>query len=141
VLPAGPGETMRGQDQPGGNRRGLLVSVGSVGVVVTSARKTAQADAASIGTGNTLRQAGHRMRELGVAALAVCGEDGQFQGIISRDMVVQSIAAGGDPKMVTVGEVACHAPTRSQTVRQAGPLPDAGNGAKDKLCQPLAITG
>jgi CBS domain-containing protein len=73
---------------------------------VTSAVDTAQADVAGIGNGKTLRWAGHRMRELGVAALAVCGEDGQFLGIITEGMVVDSIAAGSDPKTVTVGEVA-----------------------------------
>src|SRR5215472_15022476 len=46
------------------------------------------------------------MRELGVAALVVRAENGEVRGTISRDMVVRSIAAGGDPKTVTVGEVA-----------------------------------
>jgi CBS domain-containing protein len=75
-------------------------------VAMTSMGDTAEADVVRIGTGKTLRRAGHRMRELGVAALAVCGEDGQFLGIITRGMVVDSIAAGSDPKTVTVGEVA-----------------------------------
>jgi len=45
------------------------------------------------------------MRELGVAALDVRWEDGELHGVISRDMVVERIAAGADPKTVTVGEV------------------------------------
>jgi CBS domain-containing protein len=73
---------------------------------VTSTGKTAEADTACIDAGETLRQAGHLMRELGVAALRVRGEDGTFQGTISRDMMIRRIAAGGDPKTVTVGEVA-----------------------------------
>lgn len=77
---------------------------------MTSTRKTTQADVAYIGEGETLQQAGHRMRELGMAVLPVCGEDGRPQGIITQDMVVGSIAAGGDPKTVTVGEVTCQAP-------------------------------
>lgn len=68
--------------------------------------ETADADVVSIGENQTLRQAGHRMRELGVAALAVCGENGELRGVISRDMVINSIAAGRDPKTVTVGEAA-----------------------------------
>jgi hypothetical protein len=68
--------------------------------------KAAEADVAYIDAGETLRQAGHLMRELGVGALVVRGENGKVQGTISRDMVVRRIAAGSDPKTVTVGEVA-----------------------------------
>lgn len=82
--------------------------------------KTAEADVAYIGTGDTLRQAGHRMSELGVAVLPVCGEDGRHAGIVTRDMVVESIAAGGDPKTVTVGEVASHAQVPSRPARWQG---------------------
>src|SRR5262249_38100833 len=63
----------------------------------------------------TLRQAGHLMRELGVGALAVRGENGKIQGTISSDTLVRRIAAGGDPKTVTVGDVAAlppHIPAR-----------------------------
>ena len=73
---------------------------------MTSTGKAAEADVAYIDAGKTLRQAGHLMRELGVGALGVRGENGEVQGIISRDMVVRRIAAGGDPRTVTVGEVA-----------------------------------
>lgn len=73
---------------------------------MTSTGKAAQADAAYIDAGKTLRQAGHLMRELGVVALGVRGENGKIAGTISSDMVIRRIAAGGDPKMVTVGEVA-----------------------------------
>ena len=52
---------------------------------------------AYIDAGKTLRQAGHLMRELGVGALRVRGEDGTIQGTISGDMVVRRIAAGDDP--------------------------------------------
>lgn len=72
---------------------------------MTRTGEPAQAEMACIGEGETLRQAGHRMRELGVGKLGVRRENGEFQGVISRDMVVESIAAGGDPKTVTVGEV------------------------------------
>jgi CBS domain-containing protein len=90
-----------------------------MGVAVIGTSKAAKADGAYIDPGKTLRQAGHLMRELGVAALVVRAENGEVRGTISRDMVVRSIAAGGDPKTVTVGEVASggaahrRAPTRS----------------------------
>jgi CBS domain-containing protein len=82
---------------------------------VTSTGKTAKADLACIGAEETLRQAGHLMRELGVGTLGVRGKSGEIQGIISRDMVVESIAAGGDPKTVTVGEVMSFRPARDGT--------------------------
>ena len=63
----------------------------------------AEADVAYTGPGETLWQAGYRMRQLEVAALPVRGEDGKFQGIITRDMVAERMAAGGDPKTITVG--------------------------------------
>jgi CBS domain-containing protein len=73
---------------------------------VTSTGKAAKADAAYIDAGDTLRQAGHLMRELGVGTLVVRAANGEVRGTISRDMVVRRIAAGGDPRTVTVGEVA-----------------------------------
>ncbi len=71
-----------------------------------STGKAAKADVGYIDVGQTLRQAGHLMRELGVGTLVVRAENGEVCGTISRDMVVRRIAAGGDPKTVTVGEVA-----------------------------------
>jgi CBS domain-containing protein len=77
---------------------------------VTSTGEAAEADVAYIDAGKTLRQAGHLMRELGVGALGVRGENGKIQGTISSDMLIRRIAAGGDPKTVTVGEVAALPP-------------------------------
>src|SRR5215475_6725151 len=104
-----------------------------MGVAVIGTGKAAKVDAAYIDQGETLRQAGHLMRELGVAVLVVRDENGEVRGTISRDMVVRSIAAGGDPKTVTVGEVASagvahrRAPGRSAgagvTRRHHGPGP------------------
>ena len=72
--------------------------------------KTAIADSACIGEGQTLRQAGHLMRELGVGELRVRGEDGELCGVIDEDMMVKRIAAGGDPKTVTVAEALRRSP-------------------------------
>ena len=97
---------------------------------MTSTGKTAEADVDYIDAGETLRQAGHLMRELGVGALGVRGENGRIQGTISRDMVVRRIAAGGDPKSVTVGEVAgVAAPARKPRLaarEDDGPAADTG---------------
>jgi CBS domain-containing protein len=79
---------------------------------VTSTGKTAEVDTAYIDAGQTLRQAGHLMRKLGVGALEVRGDNDEVKGTISSDMVVRRIAAGGDPTTVTVGEVATAVPAR-----------------------------
>ena len=94
---------------------------------MTSTGKTAEADTAYIDAGQTLRQAGHLMRKLGVGALKVRGDNGDVQGTISSDMVVRRIAAGGDPKTVTVGEVATAVPPR---VAPAAPRPASSHGTR-----------
>jgi CBS domain-containing protein len=99
---------------------------------VTSRGKAAKADVAYIGAGETLRRAGHLMRELGVGALDVRGENGEIQGTISRDMVVKRIAAGGDPKMVTVGEVARAAPRRRRAAARSATTAGRGAGTGDQ---------
>jgi len=95
---------------------------------VTSTGKATEADVAYVDAGETLRQAGHLMRELGVGALRVRGEDGTFQATISRDMMVRRIAAGDDPKTVTVGEVAAR-PARPD--RAAGQRADHGAAPRE----------
>ena len=118
----------RGHGGPGGDgKRGLWFGWRQQGVAVTSTGKAAEADVAYVDAGETLRQAGHLMRELGVGALRVRGEDGKFQGTISPDMMVRRIAAGGDPKTVTVGEVAAgHAGRPGHSRGAAGPPGDHG---------------
>ena len=100
-----------------------------------STGKTAEADMAYIDAGQTLRQAGHLMRKLGVGALKVRGDNGDVQGTISSDMVIRRIAAGGDPKTVTVGEVASAA-SAGRSARPA--LPAARPGARRSSSEPLA---
>jgi len=90
---------------------------------VNSTGKAAQADMAYIDVGKTLRQAGHLMRELGVGTLVVRAENGEVRGTISHDMVVRRIAAGGDPKTVTVEEVAS-----AGTAHRRAPGNSAGAG-------------
>ena len=92
---------------------------------MTSTGKAAEADAVYIDAGQTLRQAGHLMRKLGVGALKVRGDNGDVQGTISSDMVVRRIAAGGDPKTVTVGEVAS-----AVSARRRAPAHPPGDAAR-----------
>jgi CBS domain-containing protein len=86
-----------------------------LGEAVASSGETAYADAASIDEGETLRQAGHLMRELGVGTLGVRRENGELRGVISQEMVVENIAAGRDPKTVTVAEAVAFIPSRART--------------------------
>ena len=86
---------------------------------MTSTGKAAEADTACIDAEQTLRQAGHLMRELGVGTLKVRWNNGDVQGTISSDMLVRRIAAGGDPKTVTVGEVASVVSTRRDAPARA----------------------
>lgn len=70
------------------------------------AQQITDAGVACVAGHETLRQAGHRMSDLGLGALPVRGDDGQIQGVLSRDMVVACIAAGGDPAIVTATDIA-----------------------------------
>ena len=85
---------------------------------MTSTRGNTEAEAAYIGKWETLRQTGHRMRQLQVAALPASGEDGKFQGIITRALVAKAIAAGGDLQSVTVREVASKRWSPPSAIRQ-----------------------
>lgn len=95
----------------------------SRGSRLTSRGKAEKAERAYIDAAETLRQAGHLMRELGIGALDVRGENGEIRATISRDMVVQRIAAGGDPRTVTVGEVARAVPARRRAAPRSGRTP------------------
>jgi CBS domain-containing protein len=55
----------------------------------------------------TLAAAAEMMRDLHVGALPICGPDNRLHGIITdRDIVVNVIAEGLDPQMMTAGEMA-----------------------------------
>ena len=66
-------------------------------------------DAACVGEHETLAAAAQRMRDLGVGALPICGDDDRLCGILTdRDIVIKCVAAGDDPKSVTAGALAQH---------------------------------
>jgi len=67
------------------------------------------------------------MRELGVAVLPVYGADGRRQGTVSQDMIVRRIAVGGDPRVVTVGELAPPPVPPRQPQRARAALPAAAS--------------
>jgi CBS domain-containing protein len=55
----------------------------------------------------TLVDAARKMRDLGVGALPICGEDDRLKGMLTdRDITVRVVAEGKDPGSVKVSELA-----------------------------------
>jgi CBS domain-containing protein len=74
---------------------------------MSKARDIMNPGAQCIGENDTLDQAARLMRDLDVGALPICGEDNRLMGIITdRDIVVQCIAAGSDPRSATARQLA-----------------------------------
>ena len=54
---------------------------------------------------DTVQQAAQKMKDLGVGALPICGDDNRLKGMITdRDIVVNCVADGKDPNSVKVEE-------------------------------------
>ena len=74
---------------------------------MTTAREIMHTGATCVGEHETLTTAAQHMRELGVGALPICGDDDRLHGMITdRDIVIKCIAAGRDPSTTTAGELA-----------------------------------
>ncbi|MGV0645187.1 CBS domain-containing protein [Mycolicibacterium sp. XJ2546] len=74
---------------------------------MTTARDVMHAGATCIGEHETLAAAAQHMRDLGVGALPICGDDDRLHGMITdRDIVIKCVAAGHDPNVMTAGELA-----------------------------------
>ena len=74
---------------------------------MTTARDIMHAGATCIGEHETLTAAAQQMRDLGVGALPICGEDDRLHGMLTdRDVVTKGLAAGLDPATTTVGQLA-----------------------------------
>ncbi|MFF4762641.1 CBS domain-containing protein [Streptomyces sp. NPDC001292] len=73
---------------------------------MTTAREIMHTGATCVQESETLEDAARRMRELDVGALPICGPDDRLHGIITdRDIVVQCLAKGRDPRTMTAGEL------------------------------------
>jgi Predicted signal-transduction protein containing cAMP-binding and CBS domains len=60
-----------------------------------------------IGENDNLHKAARMMRDLGVGALPICGEDDRLKGIITdRDIVIKCCAEGRDLTTTRAGELA-----------------------------------
>jgi CBS domain-containing protein len=74
---------------------------------MTTAKDIMRAGAQCIGQQQTLAEAARMMRDLGVGALPICGEDDRLHGIITdRDIVIKCLAEGRDPTRMTAEELA-----------------------------------
>ncbi|MFC7496413.1 MULTISPECIES: CBS domain-containing protein [unclassified Nocardioides] len=73
------------------------------GRTMTTARDIMSGGAECARTSDTLSDAARKMKDLDVGALPICGDDNRLHGVITdRDIVVDCIAADGDPKTTTV---------------------------------------
>jgi CBS domain-containing protein len=75
--------------------------------LMTTARDIMTGGVQCVDVGETLVQAAQKMRDLGVGALPICGEDHRLKGMLTdRDIVVNCIADGIDPSTKTAGDLA-----------------------------------
>jgi CBS domain-containing protein len=74
---------------------------------MTKARDVMTKGVECAGVNDTVTDAAQKMRDLGVGALPICGEDNRLKGMITdRDIVLQCVAEGMDTTSVKVEEYA-----------------------------------
>ena len=74
---------------------------------MTTARDIMTHDVECASVNETLVDAARKMRDLGVGALPICGEDDRLKGMLTdRDITVRVVAEGKDPGSVKVSELA-----------------------------------
>jgi len=74
---------------------------------MTTAREIMTGGVECASVNDTVADAARKMRELGVGALPICGEDNRLKGVITdRDIVVNCVAEGLDATEVKVEQYA-----------------------------------
>ncbi|MDH6115265.1 CBS domain-containing protein [Kitasatospora sp. MAP12-15] len=74
-----------------------------------TARDIMHGGAKCVDANDTLLNASRMMRDMGVGALPICGEDKKLKGIITdRDIVTRCIAEGRDPATMKAMELSGH---------------------------------
>lgn len=74
---------------------------------MTTARDIMHMGANCISEDQSLMEAAQMMRDMGVGALPICGNDNKLHGIITdRDIVIKAVAEGKDLSTCTAGELA-----------------------------------
>jgi CBS domain-containing protein len=88
---------------------------------MTTAREIMHVGAECIGEDETLQNAAQRMRDLDVGSLPICGDDDRLRGIITdRDIVIKCLAEGGNPAVITAGELAQGRPVTVDSDAEVG---------------------
>jgi CBS domain-containing protein len=94
----------------GGRRAGYVADINyssPLEVLMTTAREIMTGGVDCAAASDTLVEAAKKMRDLGVGALPICGDDDKLAGMLTdRDIVVRCIAGGGDPNATTAGDLA-----------------------------------
>ncbi|WP_328394417.1 CBS domain-containing protein [Streptomyces sp. NBC_00390] len=74
---------------------------------MTTAREIMTGGAECIGAEETVLEAAHKMKQLGVGALPICGTDNKLKGMLTdRDITVKVLGNDRDPAQVKAGELA-----------------------------------
>lgn len=74
---------------------------------MTKAREIMTGNPQCVRANEAVLDAARRMADLSVGALPICDENDRLKGMVTdRDIVVQVLAAGKDPRSVRVGELA-----------------------------------
>ena len=72
----------------------------------TKARDVMTPDAKCVGENETITDAAKQLKDLGVGAMPICGEDDRLKGMLTdRDIVMEVLAEGKDPDEVKAGEL------------------------------------
>jgi CBS domain-containing protein len=73
---------------------------------MATARDIMTPDVTCVGENETLIEAAHKMADLNVGSLPICGTDDRLKGMVTdRDIVVKVLARDLDPGKVTAGEL------------------------------------
>jgi len=105
---------------------------------MTRARDIMHFGAECIGEHESLLHAAQRMRDLDVGALPICGDDDRLHGIITdRDIVLKCVAGGGDPAVITAGDLAQGKPV---TVDSGSDVSEVLAAMEDNRIRRLPVT-
>lgn len=75
--------------------------------MASTAREIMTGGVECIQENETILDAAMKMKDLGVGALPICGNDDRLKGMITdRDIVIKVLAQGKDPASTTAGELA-----------------------------------
>jgi CBS domain-containing protein len=74
---------------------------------MTKARDIMTKNPQCVRASEAVLDAARRMADLSVGALPICGEDNRLKGMLTdRDIVVEVLAAGKDPRAIQAGDLA-----------------------------------